>query len=328
MLNLCFVVHRYAPYQGGSEGFVQAMAEESLRRGHRVTVFTNTHKGDLNGIRVSSDHNILLDTYDLIIVHGGNCNSQDLVHLNAHQIPSPILYMLILPSESYACMQGLNNCKYIGCSSENDWIHVKKFGLLHKSYKVRHSVSLQSSIGIHGIFKQKYNIPLEKRLILSCGGFWAHKGMTELAKIIEEGNISNDILLVLTGYNADARYIPPQTSRVKSLILEEKVDVAHAMADMDLYVMNSTEEGFGLVLIEAMLNKKPWISRNIAGASLLNKEAACGITYDSSDQLKTLIENLDDTISKINTESNYKYAIENHLTMHTINDIESILKVY
>ena len=326
MLRLCFVVHRYAPYQGGSEIFVQAMAEESLSRGHDVTVYTNTHKGDLNGIRVSSDHNILLEKYDLIIVHGGNCNSQDLVHLNAHQIPSPILYMLIMPSETPVCIQGLQKCKYIGCSSENDWAHVRKFGVLSKSYKVRHSVSLQSSVGIDGIFRMKYNIARDKRIILSCGGFWQHKGMTELAQIIEDAELPDNVLLVLTGYNDDNRYIPPQSSRVRPLILEDKVDVCNAMAAMDLYIMNSTEEGFGLVLIEAMLNKKPWISRNIAGASMLKKCGAGGLTYETPTELKRLIENLDNTISKIDVDKNYKYAIENHLTSHTVNDIENLLK--
>jgi glycosyltransferase involved in cell wall biosynthesis len=324
MLRLCYVVHRYAPYQGGSEIFVQAMAEESYSRGHNVTVFTHTHKGNLNGIRVTSDHNILLEQYDLIIVHGGNCNSQDLVHLNAHQIPSPILYMLILPSESYTCMQGLKNCRYIGCSSENDWEHVKKYNVIEKSVRIRHSVSLSKSIGDNSIFKKKYNIPHDTRIVLSCGGFWSHKGMIELAAIFESCLLPDNIVLVLTGYNNDHRFIPPQTNRVKSFILEDKIDVTHAMAAMDLYIMNSTEEGFGLVLIETMLNKKPWISRNIAGAKVLKEY---GITYDTPEQLKSLIENLDDTISKVDIIKNYTFAINNHLTEHTVNDIESILKI-
>ena len=323
MLKLCFVVHRYAPYQGGSEIFVQSMAEEALNRGYDVTVFTHMHKGDFNNVRVSSDHNVLLETYDLIIVHGGNCNSQDLVHLNAHQIPSPILYMLILPSETYTCLQGLKNCKFIGCSSENDWEYVNKHNVLYKAFRVRHSVSLNKTIGDKNIFKTKYNIPHEKRILLSCGGFWSHKGMIELASIVENSIIAENIILVLTGYNNDSNYIPPQTNRVQSFIIEDKTDVTYAMADMELYIMNSTEEGFGLVLIESMLNKKPWISRNIAGAKVLKDY---GITYDTPNELKLLIENLDETISRIDTDKSYEYAINNHLTKHTIDDIESIIK--
>ena len=39
-MKLLFVVHRYPPFMGGSEYYVQAMAEESKERGHQVSVFT------------------------------------------------------------------------------------------------------------------------------------------------------------------------------------------------------------------------------------------------------------------------------------------------
>jgi len=37
MKKILYVVHRYAPYPGGSENYVRDMAEETLRRGHDVT---------------------------------------------------------------------------------------------------------------------------------------------------------------------------------------------------------------------------------------------------------------------------------------------------
>jgi hypothetical protein len=46
MSRLLFVVHRYAPYPGGSEYNVQRLAEEAMRRGHRATVLADTHLGD------------------------------------------------------------------------------------------------------------------------------------------------------------------------------------------------------------------------------------------------------------------------------------------
>ena len=36
MYKICFVVHRYAPYQGGSELFIQALAEECVKQGAAV----------------------------------------------------------------------------------------------------------------------------------------------------------------------------------------------------------------------------------------------------------------------------------------------------
>ena len=50
MARLLFVVHRYVPFPGGSEYFVRDMAEESLRRGHAVTVLTHWHRGDRSGL--------------------------------------------------------------------------------------------------------------------------------------------------------------------------------------------------------------------------------------------------------------------------------------
>ena len=45
-MKILFVVHRYAPYPGGSEYYVQNMAEEMLRRGHDVYVLAPTNKND------------------------------------------------------------------------------------------------------------------------------------------------------------------------------------------------------------------------------------------------------------------------------------------
>ena len=322
MYKICFVVHRYAPYQGGSELFIQALAEECVKQGHSVTVYTNQHKGNLNGVNVTSDHNILLEQFNIIVVHGGNCISQDTVHMNSHIIKSPILYMLILPSTSVSCMTGLKNCEYIGCSTEADWEHVRKFDMLFKAHYIRHSVpNNKLTIGIPNIFRNKYNIPYNKKMLLSCGGYWQHKGMIELANIV---NIIDrqDIILVLTGYNDDQLSRPQDSDKVKTFLIEDKEDIAHAMADMDLYIMNSTEEGYGLVLIETMLNKKPWISRNIAGAI---KMKDYGLLYETQEELQNYLINLDNTINSIDIEKGYTYAMNNHLTQHTVADILKLI---
>ena len=94
-MRLLFAVHRYAPFPGGSEYYVQAMAEEALSRGHEVAVFAGENQGDYNGVKVTSDPQILGWPWDLIVVHGGDVGLQNFVISNATRIPSPILYMLI-----------------------------------------------------------------------------------------------------------------------------------------------------------------------------------------------------------------------------------------
>ena len=71
-MKILFVVHRYAPYPGGSEINVQNMAEELLARGHDVTVLAETHQGDYNGVKLTSDYQRLGEPWNLIIVHGGD----------------------------------------------------------------------------------------------------------------------------------------------------------------------------------------------------------------------------------------------------------------
>jgi glycosyltransferase involved in cell wall biosynthesis len=97
-------------------------------------------------------------------------------------------------------------------------------------------------------------------------------------------------------------------------------DVKDAIRDADCYVMNSDSEGFGLVILEAMLNETPWIARNIAGARLLSKY---GTVYDTEDQLVDVLRNWkrDNAIVK---QAN-KYVIENHLIQNTVNDILVLL---
>ena len=59
-MRICFVVHRYAPYPGGSEYNVQRMAEECKRRGHNVIVLTGDHQGDFNVFMYQVNHNYAL----------------------------------------------------------------------------------------------------------------------------------------------------------------------------------------------------------------------------------------------------------------------------
>ena len=107
-MRLLFVVHRYVPFPGGSEYYVRDMAEECQRRGHNVTVLANDHQGDQNGIPVSNDYlEVLNQPWDLIIVHGADVISQNVVIANAHAIQSPILYMIIKPTESNVGLKGL-----------------------------------------------------------------------------------------------------------------------------------------------------------------------------------------------------------------------------
>ena len=316
-MKICYVVHRYPPFPGGSEYYVQQMAEESLSRGHEVNVVTGEHRGDLNGVKVTSDVKDLMDK-DLVVVQGGDVHVQNVVLSNINNINSPVLYLIIKPSESQVCLQGLRDAKYIGCSALEDWEHAKKWGAIDRSHKVIHGISPKNCIGLKGRFKDKYGIPKDKRMFLSCGGYWPNKRMIELTKAFSEADLK-DSILVTTGYDNRYNIMPEKSENIIPLMVEDPNDVKDAIADADCYIMNSDAEGFGLVILESMINGTPWISRNIAGAKLLSR---FGTVYDTEEQLVNILQNWRPS----NTDASYEYVISNHLIKNTVDDIENILK--
>lgn len=312
-MRLLYVVHRYAPYPGGSEIYVQAMAEESLRRGHDVAVFTGEHKGDLNGVRVTGDASILLETWDLIIVQGGDVNVQNFVLTNAARLRSPVLYLLVLPSNSDVCVRALHDCPLLGVSTPADRTHCETHGVAHKAVQVRHGITWQTCVGEPG-FKTKHGIT--GRMFLSCGGYWPNKAMRELAELFKAADI--DGTLVTTGYDDRYGLMPEKTARVMPLMIDDRSEVLSAMHDADCLIMHSYTEGFGLVLLEAMINQTPWVAREIAGAELMKIH---GLTYQSDAELVTHLRNF--SRSRFDIKKAYDHVIGNHLISHTVDDIEA-----
>ena len=316
MKRILYVVHRYG-YPGGSEVYTQNMAEETLARGHQVTVLTGETSADsINGVTVSLDPNILVNqTWDLIVVHGGNVPMQNLVLSNAHQIPSSILYMQILPSDSPVCQLGLGNCRWIGCSTQADWQHADKYGVRDKAVYIPHGIDLKTSTGQPG-FKTKFDI--SGPMFLSSGGFWPHKAMTELAELWT--NLKMTPTLVLTGYDNRYGIQPKSTNNIKSIFLEDRQDVLNAILEADCYLMHSWEEGFGLVLLESMWNSTPWIARDIAGATRLN---AWGKTYTTDEQLAGLLLGFDSLAW--NLPAAKEYVAANHSIANTVDAILNLI---
>jgi glycosyltransferase involved in cell wall biosynthesis len=100
-------------------------------------------------------------------------------------------------------------------------------------------------------------------------------------------------------------------------MLDDRSDVLSAIRGADLYIMHSFSEGFGLVLLESMLNKTPWASRRIAGANLMKE---FGFTYENDAQLREyLIDFESDKQEQV--ERAYEYVTLNHMIKNTVDDI-------
>lgn len=342
MKKILLVVHRYAPFPGGSEIYVRNIAEELRERGHDVTVLAQTHDpealkdGHFNGVNVTSDHNILINGYfDLIIVHGGDVSSQNVVHNNAEFINSPVLYLIIKPSESQSCLKGLMNHRYLGVSTDEDKSLVTKYNMQHNMVTVRHGIRLAESLGqkrvkpsvqfikpiknIHEYPTSYWKMP---KSFVSVGGFWPHKGMQELADAFTEAfGDREDVQLYLYGYDC-AHLAPKKTSNIQTHFGASREKVIDAIANADLYIMNSTEEGFGLVLLEAMVNSTPWAARNIAGAKKLSQ---FGCVYDTQKELVSILKGWEECDPSEAVKAGREYVMANHLIRNTVDDIEAVL---
>ena len=324
--KVLIAVHRYAPYPGGSEYYTQDIAEEFLKRGHDVTVLAHEHKGNLNGVQVTNDYQVLVNQqYDMIVVHGGECITQNIIHQNALVIKSPVLYLLIKPSDSGICKYGMRHHKYLGYSTSTDMEHIRKYGHTDKARRVRHGINL--------IETMKESYASEKTIYTSAGGFWPHKGMVELSNAWNASDL--DAELHLFGYGPGE--VPPITDRVKTFQGLAKEDVLTHVACSDGYIMNSFEEGFGLVLLEAMANYVPWYSRRTAGALDM---AEYGTLYNDEAELLNILKDKpkNDVIYKdwndmiAHDDSNGKtlrdafdYVAANHTIIQTVNDIVDII---
>lgn len=335
-MKLLFVVHRYYPFPGGSENYVRWMAEGMKNRGHDVTVLTGEHKGDQNGVRVTS-HNAILteEKFDLIIVHGADVYVQNYVLANAKSWPSPVLYMIILPSDSRAAQLGMQNAKYLSWSTEEDIQHIFRNGYHDKAVNIRHGIPYEfrslDRLKTRDNLCKKYGIEPSKKIFLSCGGYWPNKKMKELAEVFLAANVPNTVL-VTTGYGGYQDLIPnPIENKVYPIVVEEHEEIDQWMVASDLYIMHSEREGFGLVLLEAMQRFTPWAARHMAGAAKLvyangPLSKPLGFTYGNDQQLIDYMRNFSTQNNSEQTAWAHRYVLENHMITHTCDDIESILE--
>jgi glycosyltransferase involved in cell wall biosynthesis len=316
--RILFVVHRYAPYPGGSENYVRDMADETRARGHYVAVFAGEHKGDLNGVVVTSEPMILKEKWDLIVVHGGDVGIQNFVLEHADQLGGPVLYMLIMPSNSKVCLSALHRVAYIGCSTHADWRHVQEWKAQDRAVRVRHGINPATSVGRPG-FRELFGINTPY-MFLSSGGYWPNKAFEELVGVFNDTK-RTDTTLVLTGYDNRFGSMPKESEFVKPFLFTNRQDMLDALLDADLYILNSYAEGFGLVLLESMLNMTPWVGREIAGAELMREY---GATYKTPKELQLFLQLYRGTSGTHLLEAQ-KYVLSTHLVKHTVSDILGVL---
>lgn len=309
-MKILFVVHRAYPYNGGSEYNVKLISENLANIGYDVSVLTDVLNGNYGKVKVISDRNVIFyDDYDWVIVHGNDMPIQDFVLNNITKIKSKVLYWMIKPSDSQSAINGFKHATTVGWGTSYDYDYVVKYDCVNKSKYIRYASDVENSLGC--IFEKQI------KYFCSSGGFSYHKGFDELSLIFTELNLK-DTKLILTGYLGNRPNY--NNKNIICLSLDSRDEYLNILANSDLYIMNSYCEGFGLVLLDSMTNKIPWISRNIAGATDM---AEYGDVYSSPDELKQLLLNYKRDENKI--ESAYQHIITERNITNMVKDFKIIL---
>jgi glycosyltransferase involved in cell wall biosynthesis len=115
--------------------------------------------------------------------------------------------------------------------------------------------------------------------------------------------------------------MPPNSKHVKVMMIDDRNDVMSAIRDADLYIMHSHSEGFGLVLLESMLNRTAWASRNIAGAKVLSD---FGFTYENDSALREYMIDFKG-VPESKLDDAHEYVMNAHLIKNTVNDILKLI---
>jgi glycosyltransferase involved in cell wall biosynthesis len=226
-------------------------------------------------------------------------------------------------------------CDYLGYGTSFDFKHIVERGYLDKAREVNYGIPCGeyeykfATIEEENRFRSLVNVPADARMILSVGGWWPHKKMEEIIQAFKEVNDPNSHL-VLCGY--DSRFGPPPQNVGDATNISLVTNATHEqimmlMATADLYVMNSESEGFGLVLLEAMVNHTPWIARNIAGAHDMKEY---GVAYDTYEELVNclkpdLTEHYKEMLA-MNAQAGYDYTLKYRSIVNMIDDIDKVLQ--
>ena len=180
-----------------------------------------------------------------------------------------------------------------------------------------------------GIFKKKYSIPEDGRVILFLGRLHRNKGIQLLLEASAEllKNDKNNYRLVIAG--TDEGYGGYLTQRVKELGIEESVvftgsifgrDKLEAYVDADVFVTTPTNyEETSLAALEACAAGTPVIvtERN-AIPGLTECEAGFQIHYDKAELRNTLLKVLEDSSLRQKMGNNARKLIEDKYALKVV----------
>jgi glycosyltransferase involved in cell wall biosynthesis len=170
-----------------------------------------------------------------------------------------------------------------------------------------------------GLFRKKYSLPSEDRIVLYLGRIHRSKGIDFLIDAVAPIIRTNRrIKLVIVG--SDEGYLEDLINQIDSLKIRENVIITgplyqgeklEALVDADLLVYPGPIEIFGLVPFEAIMCGTPVIVSRNCGCGELIENAHCGylVNYGDKDELtekvRTVLDNPDEAASTVRAGQAY-----------------------
>jgi len=138
-------------------------------------------------------------------------------------------------------------------------------------------------------FQKKYNLK-DEFIVGIVGRIEEGKGQYKVIEAIAQLKDYN-IKTFIVGSAMNEEYLRVLQQKVKGLGLEDKViftgftkNVSEYLQLFDVNVLATTNETFGLVVIEAMVNKIPIIATNKGGPLEIIKDGVDGLLFDGSSE--------------------------------------------
>ena len=202
----------------------------------------------------------------------------------------------------------LRNTELIQINNTDEQDDLKRFlGFEHPNVKIiPNGMNLEdfSKLPVKGIFRDKFQIPDDKKIILFMSRINLKKGLDLLLPAFKEvASQRSDCLLILAG--SDDGYLTETQRFIKEKFLEKSIrlvgmltgnDKLAALSDADIFVLPSHSEGFSIATLEALISGVPsLLSDRVGFGEAIRKTNAAHLVELTTESItQGLIKMLDD----------------------------------
>lgn len=330
-MNVLMTVHRYWPSVGGTEAFVEGLAESLAARGHDVTVATSSEPGmptvqERNDVTIRrfdlvrkgkfrvphKDYRDLIRSgeHDVWVAHGQRVWSTDYAYDLMRKSEKAVVAMYhgfyqyhmngFRPPE-WAYYHGVlpwatRKAHMVVAETEGEKGELVRFGVNAERICVISSAldAAEFQQPLPG-FRAKYGLD-GKPLLLYVGGFYANKRVEDAVRVAARTGarlvvIGRDPDPTQANVGACVRLAKDLGADVRFLGKVPWEDVKSAYQEAELLLLPSKFEGYGLVLLEAMASGLPFVASR-AGAAPELAALGAGVSVRTVDEMAESVTEL------------------------------------